>query len=197
MMLIALQTHASSLTPGKCYSAAVVSTVDRSYGAISVGGVGSACGNRSVLLVRSGGIHWSVVKEASEWYCNDRYAPRAVIKDLFGSCMPTPYSSVFVTPSGNIACAYEQRSEVRCYVRSTATLAIAFVNGETAQIRRRVAAPAALQDVHGPILVNGANWQAAGIRCVVSHSNSVACDDMLQGAHSAFVASGNNVRSLP
>ena len=200
MMRIALQTYASSLTPGKCYPAAVVSTVDRSYGALSVGGVGSACGNRSVLLVRSGGSRWSVVKVASEWYCNDRYAPRAVIEDLFRSCMPTPYSSVFVTPSENIACAYQGRGvrgEVSCYVRSTKTLASAFVNGETAQIRRGVAPPGDLQGVRGPILVNGANWQAAGIRCVVSHSNSVTCDDMHQGAHSAFAASGNNVRTLP
>ena len=146
MMFIAIQTHASSvthasLTPGKCFSAAVVSTVDRRYGAVRVGGRGSACGNRSVLLVRSGGINWSVVKEASEWYCNDRYALRAVIKDLFGSCMPTSYSGDFVTPSGNIACAYQGRTsgQVWCYVRSTRTLAIAFVNGDTAQIRRGVA----------------------------------------------------------
>ena len=203
MMFIAIQTHASSvthasLTPGKCFSAAVVSTVDRRYGAVRVGGRGSACGNRSVLLVRSGGINWSVVKEASEWYCNDRYALRAVIKDLFGSCMPTSYSGDFVTPSGNIACAYQGRTsgQVWCYVRSTRTLAIAFVNGDTAQIRRGVA-PLGNLRVRGPILLNGANWQADGVRCIVSHSNSVTCDDMRQGAHSAFIASSNNVPSLP
>lgn len=204
MMSIAIQTYASSathasLTPGRCYSAAVVSTVDRRYGVVRVGGRGSPCGDRSVLLVRSDGIHWSVLKEASEWYCNDRFAPRAVIEDLFGSCMPTPYSSVFATPSGNIACACQGRAsgEVWCYVRSTKTLAIAFVNGATAQIRRGVAPPKDLREVRGPILLNGANWQADGVRCIVSHSNSVTCDDMLQGAHSAFTASGNNVHSLP
>jgi hypothetical protein len=204
MMSIAIQTYASSvshasLTPGRCYSAAVVSTVDRRYGAVTVGGRGSACGDRSVLLVRSGGIHWSVVKEASEWYCNDRYAPRAVIKDLFGSCMPTPYSTVFVTPSGNIACAYRGRTsgQVSCYVRSTKTLVTAYVNGATAQIRRGVAPPGNLRDVRGPILLNGANWQAAGVRCIVSHSSSVTCNDMLQGAHSAFTARSNYVHPLP
>ena len=204
MMFIAIQTDASSgslasLTPGRCYSAAVVSTVDRRYGAVRVGGPGSACGDRSVLLVRSGATHWSVVKEASEWYCNDHYAPRAVIEDLFGSCMPTPYSSVFATPSGNIACAYQGRAsgEMWCYVRSTKTLAIAFLNGATAQIQRGVAPPGDLRDLRGPILLNGANWQAAGIRCIVFHSNSVTCNNMLQGAHSAFTASDNTVHSLP
>lgn len=204
MMFISIQTYASSvnhasLTPQQCYSAAAVSTVDRRYGAVRVGGPGSACGDRSVLLVRSGGINWSVLKEASEWYCNDRYAPRAVIEDLFGSCIPTPYSSVFVTPSGNIACAYQGRvsGELWCYVRSIRTLAIAFVNGATAQIRRSVTSPGRLRGVRGPILLNGANWQADGVRCFVSHSNSVTCDDMLQGAHSAFIASENNVHSLP
>jgi hypothetical protein len=101
--------------------------------------------------------------------------------------------------SGNIACAYQGRAsgEVWCYVRSTRTLAIAFLNGATAQIRRGVPPAGNLQDVRGPILLNGANWQADGVRCIVSHSNSVTCDDMLQGAHSAFVASNNNVRGLP
>jgi hypothetical protein len=204
MMFIAIQTYASSvthasLTPHQCYSAAVVSTIDRRYGSVRIGGPGSACGDRSVLLVRTSGIHWSVVREASEWYCNDRYAPRAVIEDLFASCMPTPYSSVFVTPSGNIACAYQGRArgEIWCYVRSIRTLAIAFVNGASAQIRRGVASPGDLRDVRGPILLNGANWQADGVRCIVSHSNSVTCDDMLQGAHSTFIASSNNVHSLP
>jgi hypothetical protein len=203
MMFVAIQTYASvthaSLTPGRCYSASVVSTVNRRYGSVRVGGPGSACGDRSVLLVRSDGIEWSVVKEASEWYCNDRYAPRAVIKDLFGSCIPTAYSSVFVTPSGNVACAYQGRAsgEMWCYVRSNRTLAIVFLNGATAQIRRGLPSPGDLRDVRGPILLNGANWQAAGARCIVSHSNSVTCNDMLQGSHSAFIASSNNVRSLP
>jgi hypothetical protein len=88
MMLIALQTSAL-LTPVNCFRAgsAEVSTVDRRYGAISLGGIAGACGNKRVLLVRSGKIRWSVVAAASESYCNDWHAPRRVIEDLFGTCM--------------------------------------------------------------------------------------------------------------
>jgi hypothetical protein len=204
MMLIAIQAygssvHHASLTPGQCYSAAVVSTVDGRYGALSVGGPSSACGDRSVLLTRSGGNTWAVVKEASEWYCNDRYAPRAVIEDLFRSCMPTPYSAVFATPSDNIVCSYRGRAsgQVWCYVRTTKTLATAFANGRAAQIRRGVSPPEDLRDVRGPILLNGANWAADRIRCLVSQSNSVTCDNALRGRHSAFIASDNDARSLP
>ena len=85
----------------------------------------------------------------------------------------------------------------QCYVRTIKTLVIAFTNGDHAQIRRQAAPPRALRDVHGPILVNGANWQAAEIRCIVAHTNSVTCNDMLQGTHSAFVASNTNARRLP
>jgi hypothetical protein len=95
MMLVALQASAPT-TRSDCFvvGSAVVSTVDRRYAALSLGGKGyptpaariTACGRSNVLLVRSGRSGWTVVMAASKWRCNDRYAPRRVIEDLFGTC---------------------------------------------------------------------------------------------------------------
>ena len=202
-MLAALQAFRPNVRP-ECHTGFVVSTVKAGYARVDrnwrCGGSPYPDGPLlSALLVRSGS-RWSVRTEAIEWFCSDRYAPRPVIKDLFRACVPTQQSPDFVTPDGNIACAYrgDQQSvgEVWCYVRSSRTLAVVNESGagRNAYVKRGVRQPADIARVRGPILSYGEQWKSPfyGIVRCVSRATGLTCINRDTG----FVASRDEVRTL-
>jgi hypothetical protein len=104
----------------------------------------------------------------------------------------------FVSPSGNIACAYRDNFFIDCYVRSSRTLA--WVNasgkGRDAGIERGVDPPARLATLRGPVLQYGSVWKApnGGITCF-SLPTQMRCENDY-GTDTGFVATREAVTML-
>ena len=64
---------------------ATVSTVNPRYAALKTIHLSRSCGDGAYLLVNHGS-RWRIQTEASEWQCS--VAPKGVVKDLFGACLP-------------------------------------------------------------------------------------------------------------
>jgi len=64
---------------------ATVSTVSPRYSAVRTIHLSRSCGDGAYLLVKQGN-RWRIQTEASDWRCS--VAPKGVVKDLFGSCLP-------------------------------------------------------------------------------------------------------------
>jgi len=84
-MLRAIQLSDPDQPLGCIPLAAAVSSVDARYGVVRTIHLSRSCGDGQYLLVEQG-TRWRIKTEASEWHCNA--APKGVVKDLFGACLP-------------------------------------------------------------------------------------------------------------
>jgi hypothetical protein len=104
----------------------------------------------------------------------------------------------FITPSGNIACAYRGDFTLYCYVLSSRTLA--WVNrsgrGRDAGVKRGAAKPEYLMDVNGPLLEYGDSWQApgGGVTCQSSETELRCANDF--STDTGFIASRDSVATF-